>query len=90
MMKSILFLAAITTALAAKTCTPSFDYCATTLVKSKGFSESDLNVVLKTEGLEAGDLNNVLFHCKNPGDVGHAKLCSGGCKEPAQEGSHSC
>ncbi|CAI7649015.1 hypothetical protein N7455_001857 [Penicillium solitum] len=79
-----------TTGLAAKTCTPSFDYCSDVLIKDKGFTEDDLKDVLKGSDLEKEDLKNVLFHCKNPGDVGHPKLCSSGCKDPATEGSHSC
>jgi hypothetical protein len=90
-MKSTLFLLALAgAALGAKTCTPSFDYCANKLIADKGFSESDLKAVLKAEGLETSDLKNVLFHCKNPGDVGHAKVCSNGCTDPATEGSHGC
>ncbi|KAF7518271.1 hypothetical protein PCG10_000509 [Penicillium crustosum] len=79
-----------TTGLAAKTCTPSFDYCSDVLIKDKGFTEDDLKEVLKGSDLENEDLKNVLFHCKNPGDVGHPKLCSSGCTNPATEGSHSC
>ncbi|CAI7668919.1 unnamed protein product [Penicillium palitans] len=79
-----------TTSLAAKTCTPSFDYCSDVLIKDKGFTEDDLKDVLKGSDLEKEDLKKVLFHCKNPGDVGHPKLCSSGCKDPATEGSHSC
>ncbi|KAJ5550294.1 hypothetical protein N7535_001764 [Penicillium sp. DV-2018c] len=84
------FCALATTGLAAKTCTPSFDYCSDVLIKDKGFTEADLNDVLKGSELEGKDLKNILFHCKNPGDVGHPKLCEGGCKDPATEGSHSC
>ncbi|KGO74112.1 hypothetical protein PITC_097980 [Penicillium italicum] len=97
-----------TTGLAAKACTPSFDYCSDVLIKDKGnlltvkhrcaklieeitgFTEADLKDVLKGSDLENEDLKNVLFHCKNPGDVGHPKLCTSGCENPATEGSHSC
>ena len=97
-----------TTGLAAKTCTPSFDYCSDVLIKDKGtlfsakhrcsrlieeitgFTEADLKDVLKGTDLEKEDVKNVLFHCKNPGDVGHPKLCKSGCNDPATEGSHSC
>ncbi|KAJ5943747.1 hypothetical protein N7516_003915 [Penicillium verrucosum] len=79
-----------TTGLAGKTCTPSFDYCSDALIKDKGFTEDDLKDVLKGSDLEKEDLKNVLFHCKNPGDVGHPKLCSSGCADPGTEGSHSC
>lgn len=101
-----------TTGIAAKTCTPSFDYCSDVLIKDKGqippaqvgtcrvrsiiltnqtgFTEADLKDVLKGSDLEKEELKNVLFHCKNPGDVGHPKLCSSGCQDPKTEGSHSC
>ncbi|PYH95960.1 hypothetical protein BO71DRAFT_397578 [Aspergillus ellipticus CBS 707.79] len=78
------------TGLADKTCTPSFDYCSDQLLSTKGFSENDLKSALTGTGYENEDLNNILFHCTNPGAVGHAKLCSGGCKDSAQEGSHGC
>ncbi|PYH44377.1 uncharacterized protein BP01DRAFT_374679 [Aspergillus saccharolyticus JOP 1030-1] len=78
------------TTLADKTCTPSFDYCANKLLSSKGFTEADLETALQGTGLENDDLANILFHCKNPGDVGHAQLCAGGCTDPATEGSHGC
>ncbi|KAE8149930.1 hypothetical protein BDV25DRAFT_140312 [Aspergillus avenaceus] len=80
----------ISLAVADKTCTPSFDYCAEDLVKSKGFSEDDLKSTLKGSEYEKEDLKNILFHCKNPGDVGHPKVCSGGCKSSETEGSHGC
>ncbi|GFF41108.1 hypothetical protein IFM61606_05295 [Aspergillus udagawae] len=90
-MKSILFLLALAgAALGAKTCTPSFDYCANKLIADKGFTEADLEAVLKGTDLETADLKNVLFHCTNPGDVGHAKLCPNGCTDPPTEGSHGC
>ncbi|CRG87877.1 hypothetical protein PISL3812_04898 [Talaromyces islandicus] len=76
--------------LADKTCTPSFDYCAEALIESKGFTEDDVKKALQGTGYENEDLNNVLLHCTNPGQVGHAKLCSSGCHEPASEGSHEC
>ncbi|KAJ5101239.1 hypothetical protein NUU61_003461 [Penicillium alfredii] len=79
-----------TTGLAKKTCTPSFDYCAAELTKSKGFTNDDLKDVLKGTDLETEPLKNVLFHCKNPGIVGHPKLCKSGCNDSEQEGSHSC
>ncbi|KAJ5467896.1 hypothetical protein N7475_005648 [Penicillium sp. IBT 31633x] len=79
-----------TVGMAAKTCTPSFDYCSDVLIKDKGFTEADLKDVLKGSDLEKEDLENILFHCKNPGDVGHPKLCQSGCKDPSTEGSHSC
>lgn len=111
-MKPTLFLLALAAAaLAAKTCTPSFDYCAEKLIADKGilfflvgfrhsrgstngcdagFTEADLEAVLKGTDLETAELKNVLFHCKNPGDVGHAKLCPNGCTDPPTEGSHGC
>lgn len=65
--------------------------CCTRLIEDIiGFTEDDLKEVLKGSDLENEDLKNVLFHCKNPGDVGHPKLCSSGCTNPATEGSHSC
>ncbi|PKY04643.1 hypothetical protein P168DRAFT_317696 [Aspergillus campestris IBT 28561] len=74
-----------------KTCTPSFDYCADELIKSKGFTESDLKNALKNSDVEEKeDLSKTLFHCKNPGDVGHPKVCQDGCKGGEEEGSHSC
>jgi hypothetical protein len=96
--------------LADKTCTPSFDYCASDLTKDKGtipsshlwlhhvanivsdagFTADDLKAVLKGTDLANEDINNVLFHCKNPGIVGHPKVCKGGCKSSGQEGSHGC
>ncbi|CAI7616766.1 unnamed protein product [Penicillium glandicola] len=79
-----------TAGLAAKTCTPSFDYCSDVLINDKGFTEADLKDALKGSDLEDEDVKNVLFHCTNPGDVGHPKLCTSGCKDPATEGSHSC
>ncbi|KAF5865443.1 hypothetical protein ETB97_003701 [Aspergillus alliaceus] len=63
----------ITFAVADKVCTPSFDYCADELIKSKGFTEDDLKSVLKGTEFENEDLKNILFHCKNPGIVGHPK-----------------
>ncbi|EPS26338.1 hypothetical protein POX_g09354 [Penicillium oxalicum] len=78
------------TGLADKTCTPSFDYCSDVLIGSKGFTEADLVEVLKGTDYENEDVKNVLFHCMNPGMVGHPKLCSSGCKDPATEGSHKC
>ncbi|KAJ5469248.1 hypothetical protein N7539_008866 [Penicillium diatomitis] len=80
----------VATGLAEKSCTPSFDYCSDYLIQSKGFTEADLKAVLKGTDLENADLKNVLFHCKNPGDVGHAVLCTSECKNPATEGSHKC
>lgn len=99
--------ALVSTGLADKTCTPSFDYCSDVLIKDKGefcclyrtkfhelmdlgFTAADLEDVLKGTDLENEDIKNVLFHCTNPGTVGHPKLCTSGCKDPAQEGSHSC
>ncbi|KAJ5667686.1 uncharacterized protein N7477_006256 [Penicillium maclennaniae] len=82
--------ALVSTGLADKSCTPSFDYCSDILIQSKGFTEADLKDVLKGTDLENEDLNNVLFHCTNPGIVGHPKLCSSGCKDSATEGSHQC
>ncbi|KAL5356683.1 hypothetical protein BJX96DRAFT_124817 [Aspergillus floccosus] len=79
-----------TSGMAEKTCTPSFDYCASDLTKDKGFTEDDLKGVLKGTDLADEDINNVLFHCKNPGIVGHPKVCQGGCKSSGQEGSHGC
>jgi hypothetical protein len=55
-----------------------------------GFTEADLKAVLKGTDLENEDVKNVLFHCTNPGIVGHPKLCSSGCKDSATEGSHQC
>lgn len=60
------------------------------LIKETGFSESDIRDVLKDTDFANEDLDNVLLHCKNPGSVGHAKLCKSGCKESEEEGSHSC
>ncbi|KAF7591323.1 hypothetical protein BBP40_001699 [Aspergillus hancockii] len=80
----------IAVTVADKTCTPSFDYCADELISKKGFAEDDLKTALKGTEFEKEDLKNVLFHCKNPGDVGHPKVCSGGCKDSEGEGSKSC
>lgn len=55
-----------------------------------GFTEDDVKSALKDTDFANEDLDNVLLHCKNPGIVGHAKLCKSGCKESKQEGSHSC
>ncbi|GFN19011.1 uncharacterized protein AtWU_08814 [Aspergillus tubingensis] len=73
-----------------KTCTPSFDYCSDVLLNDKGFSQSDLTDALQGTGYENQNLTNILFHCTNPGQVGHAKLCDNGCVDPPQEGSHGC
>ncbi|KAL4788190.1 hypothetical protein BJX76DRAFT_353488 [Aspergillus varians] len=78
------------TTLADKTCTPSFDYCADELIKSKGFTEPDLKAALKGSEFESEDVNSILYHCTNPGAVGHPKLCASGCKDSAQEGSKRC
>ncbi|RAK97087.1 uncharacterized protein BO80DRAFT_364645 [Aspergillus ibericus CBS 121593] len=78
------------TTLADKTCTPSFDYCSDVLLDSKGFSQDDLTAALQGTGYETEDLGNILFHCTNPGQIGHAKLCESGCQDPPQEGSHGC
>ncbi|KAL4921666.1 hypothetical protein BDW62DRAFT_197796 [Aspergillus aurantiobrunneus] len=78
------------TTLADKTCTSSFDYCADELIESKGFTESDLQAALKGSEYENEDVNNILYHCTNPGAVGHPKLCANGCQDSAQEGSKKC
>ncbi|KAE8356253.1 hypothetical protein BDV28DRAFT_127651 [Aspergillus coremiiformis] len=89
---SVLFalFSVITVTVANKVCTPSFDYCASELLSSKGFTEDDLKAALNGTEFEKEDLNNILFHCKNPGDVGHPKVCSGGCKPSEHEGSRNC
>ncbi|GMG08397.1 unnamed protein product [Aspergillus oryzae] len=69
---------------------PRFDFHATGMQESRGFTEDDLKSVLKGTEFEKEDLKNILFHCKNPGIVGSPKLCSSGCKDSEQEGSHSC
>ncbi|KAK1147177.1 hypothetical protein N8T08_001916 [Aspergillus melleus] len=79
-----------TAAVADKTCTPSFDYCASELLEKKGFSEDDLKTALKDSEYENEDFKNILFHCMNPGYVGHAKLCASGCEASEQEGSRKC
>ena len=58
--------------------------------RKTGFSESDVRDAQKDTDSANEDLDNVLLHCKNPGSVGHAKLCKSGCKESETEGSHSC
>ncbi|KAL2866634.1 uncharacterized protein BJX67DRAFT_381857 [Aspergillus lucknowensis] len=78
------------TGLAGKTCTPSFDYCADELIKSKGFTEADLKDALIGSEYEKENPNSILYHCTNPGSVGHPKLCPNGCKDSAQEGSKKC
>ncbi|KAL3488740.1 hypothetical protein BJX62DRAFT_239713 [Aspergillus germanicus] len=78
------------TGLADKTCTPSFDYCASELIKSKGFTEADLIDSLKGSEFENADPNSILYHCTNPGAIGHPKLCASGCTESVQEGSKKC
>ncbi|OJJ50244.1 hypothetical protein ASPZODRAFT_90221 [Penicilliopsis zonata CBS 506.65] len=89
-MKAFLLVLAAALAVADKTCTPSFDYCADTLLAKKGFVESDLRAALQGTGFENATFDDVLFHCTNPGQIGHAKLCSSGCTESATEGSHGC
>ncbi|KAL4930755.1 uncharacterized protein BDV17DRAFT_258517 [Aspergillus undulatus] len=78
------------TALADKTCTPSFDYCADELIKNKGFTEADLKAALAGSEFENEDVNSILYHCTNPGAVGHPKLCASGCRNSATEGSKKC
>lgn len=56
----------------------------------KGFSEDDLKTALKGSEHENEDFKNILFHCMNPGQVGHAKVCASGCQASAQEGSRKC
>ncbi|KAL4865851.1 hypothetical protein BDV12DRAFT_199718 [Aspergillus spectabilis] len=80
----------ISTILANKTCTPSFDYCADELIKSKGFTEADLKSALAGSEFENEDVNSILYHCTNPGVVGHPKLCASGCKDSVTEGSKRC
>lgn len=98
--------ALVSTGLADKSCVPSFDYCSDVLIKDKGkststcsirlvlifvgFTEADLKDVINGTDVADQPLKNVLFHCKNPGIVGHPKACPNGCKDPKQEGSHSC
>ncbi|KAL4881351.1 hypothetical protein BJY04DRAFT_57208 [Aspergillus karnatakaensis] len=79
-----------TTALAAKACTPSFDYCADELIKSKGFTEADLKAALVGSEFEKTDVNSILYHCTNPGAIGHPKLCASGCQDSVTEGSKKC
>ncbi|KAJ9204688.1 hypothetical protein DTO164E3_1863 [Paecilomyces variotii] len=87
----ILALLSLSTSTSAKkTCTPSFDYCADDLIKSNGFTESDLKAVLNGTDLATDDLKDILFHCKNPGIVGHPKLCESGCTTGQPQGSHGC
>ncbi|KAL3461428.1 hypothetical protein BJX64DRAFT_161600 [Aspergillus heterothallicus] len=78
------------TGLADKICTPSFDYCASELINSKGFTEADLKAALKGSEYENADPNTILYHCTNPGAIGHPKLCPNGCTDSAQEGSKTC
>ncbi|KAL2811149.1 hypothetical protein BJX63DRAFT_293537 [Aspergillus granulosus] len=80
----------VCTGLADKVCTPSFDYCASELITSKGFTEADLNNALKGTEYENADPNSILYHCTNPGAIGHPKLCPNGCTNSAQEGSKNC
>ncbi|KAJ5633438.1 hypothetical protein N7490_009777 [Penicillium lividum] len=82
--------ALVSTGLADKSCTPSFDYCADVLIKDKGFTEADLLGVINGTDVADQPLDHVLFHCMNPGIVGHAKACTSTCKDPKGEGSHSC
>ena len=56
----------------------------------KGFTKDDLKDALKGSDVEEEDLSKILFHCKNPGDVGHPKVCQDGCKGKKEEGSGSC
>ncbi|RJE24733.1 hypothetical protein PHISCL_02942 [Aspergillus sclerotialis] len=81
--------ALFSTTLADKHCTPSFDYCAEKLIHDQGFTEAEVKESLKGTGLEKKDLSDILLHCKNPGDVGHAKFCKDGCKVQST-GSHGC
>ncbi|KAJ6115440.1 hypothetical protein N7486_001218 [Penicillium sp. IBT 16267x] len=82
--------ALVSSGLADKSCVPSFDYCSDVLIKDKGFTEADLKDVINGTDVADQPLENILFHCKNPGIVGHPKACPNGCKDPKQEGSHSC
>ncbi|KAI9925303.1 hypothetical protein ASPWEDRAFT_176870 [Aspergillus wentii DTO 134E9] len=75
-----------------KECTPSFDYCGSKLLSSKGWTEDELKESLKDTDLKddsdaLDDVKNVVFHCKNPGIVGHPKYCPDGCKEAATDGN---
>ncbi|OJJ02821.1 hypothetical protein ASPVEDRAFT_151418 [Aspergillus versicolor CBS 583.65] len=78
------------TTFAEKTCTPSFDYCADELIDSKGFTKDDLKSSLKGSEYEDADPMSILYHCTNPGAIGHPKLCKDGCKGSGSEGSKSC
>ncbi|KAL4821742.1 hypothetical protein BDW67DRAFT_179575 [Aspergillus spinulosporus] len=78
------------TTIAAKTCTPSFDYCADELIKSKGFTEADLKAALVGTEFENTDVNSILYHCTNPGAIGHPKFCASGCQDSVTEGSKNC
>ncbi|KAJ6023741.1 hypothetical protein N7540_004538 [Penicillium herquei] len=82
--------ALVSTGVADRSCTPSFDYCSDVLLKDKGFTEADLNDAINGTDVADQPLENILFHCKNPGIVGHPKLCSSGCQDPKHEGSHGC
>ncbi|KAL2814703.1 hypothetical protein BDW59DRAFT_177885 [Aspergillus cavernicola] len=78
------------TGLSQKICTPSFDYCADELIKSKGFTDADLKSAIKGSEYENEKINSILYHCTNPGMVGHPKLCANGCLNSVQEGSKKC
>ncbi|KAL4937942.1 hypothetical protein BDV06DRAFT_226470 [Aspergillus oleicola] len=85
-----LLLGTITTTLADKTCTPSFDYCADELIKNKGWEESDIKAALSGSEFADTDINTILYHCTNPGAIGHFKVCEGGCVDSEPEGSKKC
>lgn len=57
-----------------------------------GFTKDDLKDFLTGSGLAdnkdaVNDVENIVFHCKNPGIVGHPKYCPGGCKEAKTDGN---
>ncbi|KAL4948899.1 hypothetical protein BDW69DRAFT_198525 [Aspergillus filifer] len=80
----------ITTTIADKTCTPSFDYCAEELINNKGWTESDIKSALSGTEFTSTDINTILYHCTNPGAIGHFKVCANGCQNSGTEGSKKC
>lgn len=55
------------------------------------FTKDDLKDSLTGSGLAdnkdaVNDVENIVFHCKNPGIVGHPKYCPGGYKEAKTDG----
>ncbi|KAL4808419.1 hypothetical protein BDV18DRAFT_134940 [Aspergillus unguis] len=79
-----------TSAVFAGECTPSFDYCADELIKDKGWTEASIKEALAGSEFADADINTLLYHCTNPGAIGHFKKCASGCQDSKTEGSKKC